>query len=149
VTGAHLLGHNGAGKSTMRLRRPARIASRRELCTQRSRCPRGACVPCAKTDIRGGPHGRRADHAGTGVRRRDAGIGRLRLAHRAPQVRQGGRGAGIILGLLAIGLGIAARKEIARDPKVDGDRLALTGMIAGAIGVVLWGVLIATGVTEL
>jgi hypothetical protein len=57
--------------------------------------------------------------------------------------------AGIILGLLAIGLGIAARKEIARDPKVDGDRLALTGMIAGAIGVVLWGVLIATGVTEL
>jgi hypothetical protein len=55
---------------------------------------------------------------------------------------------GIVLGFVAIGLGIAARKDMAKDPTVDGKGLAIAGQVTGAIGAVLAIVLIASGVTE-
>jgi len=54
---------------------------------------------------------------------------------------------GPILGVVAIVLGVLARKEIAADPSLDGAGLALAGIITGAIGAVLAIVLIAAGVT--
>jgi hypothetical protein len=45
---------------------------------------------------------------------------------------------GIILGIIAIVLGGLARKEIAVDPGVRGDGMALAGMITGAIGSLLF-----------
>jgi hypothetical protein len=54
---------------------------------------------------------------------------------------------GIVLGFVAIGLGIAARKEMDKDPTIDGKGLAVGGMVTGAIGAVLAIVLIASGVT--
>jgi hypothetical protein len=54
---------------------------------------------------------------------------------------------GIVLGFVAIGLGIAARKDMEKDPALDGKGLALGGMVTGAIGAVLAIVLIASGVT--
>ena len=54
---------------------------------------------------------------------------------------------GPILGVVAIVLGVMARKEIAADPSLDGAGLALAGIITGAIGAVLAIVLIASGVT--
>jgi hypothetical protein len=53
---------------------------------------------------------------------------------------------GPILGIVAIVLGVLARKEIAADPSLDGAGLALAGIITGAIGAVLAIVLIAAGV---
>ena len=53
---------------------------------------------------------------------------------------------GIILGVVAVVLGTMARKEIAADPNLEGDGLALAGIITGAIGAVLAVVLIAAGV---
>ncbi len=53
---------------------------------------------------------------------------------------------GIILGVVAVVLGVMARKEIAADPNLAGDGMALAGIITGAIGAVLAVVLIALGV---
>ena len=53
---------------------------------------------------------------------------------------------GILLGAVAVVLGTRARKEIAADPSLEGDGMALAGMITGAIGLVLAVVLIALGV---
>ncbi len=53
---------------------------------------------------------------------------------------------GIILGVVAIVLGVMARNEIRADPNLEGDGMALAGIITGAIGVVLAVVLIALGV---
>lgn len=53
---------------------------------------------------------------------------------------------GIILGVVAVVLGTMARKEIAADPNLEGDGLALAGIITGAIGAVLAVVLLAAGV---
>ena len=53
---------------------------------------------------------------------------------------------GIILGVVAVVLGIMARKEIAADPNLEGDGMALAGIITGAIGAVLAVVLLALGV---
>jgi hypothetical protein len=54
---------------------------------------------------------------------------------------------GPILGVVAIVLGVMARKEIEGDPNLEGAGLALAGIITGAIGAVLAIVLIASGVT--
>jgi hypothetical protein len=54
---------------------------------------------------------------------------------------------GPILGVVAIVLGVMARKEIAADPGLEGEGMALAGIITGAIGAVLAIVLIAAGVT--
>lgn len=54
---------------------------------------------------------------------------------------------GPILGVVAIVLGVMARKEIAADPSLGGESMALAGIITGAIGAVLAIVLIAAGVT--
>jgi hypothetical protein len=53
--------------------------------------------------------------------------------------------AGIILGVVAVVLGVMARKEIAADPNREGDGMALAGIITGAIGTVLAVVLLALG----
>ncbi len=53
---------------------------------------------------------------------------------------------GIILGAVAVVLGTMARKEIRENPNLDGDGMALAGIITGAIGAVLAVVLIALGV---
>jgi len=44
---------------------------------------------------------------------------------------------GIVLGGVAITLGVLARKEIAASPELEGDGLALAGVITGAISLVL------------
>jgi hypothetical protein len=49
---------------------------------------------------------------------------------------------GIVLGIIAIVLGSLARKEIQADPGLEGDGMALAGIITGAIGSVLFLVLI-------
>ena len=54
---------------------------------------------------------------------------------------------GIVFGLIAVGLGVAGRKEIAVQNDLEGDGMALAGIITGAIGAVLAIVLIASGVT--
>ncbi len=48
--------------------------------------------------------------------------------------------------MVAVVLGVMARKEIAADPSLGGEGLALAGIITGAIGAVLAVVLIALGV---
>ncbi len=48
----------------------------------------------------------------------------------------------------AIGLGIAARKDMEKDPNLDGKGLAIGGQVTGAIGAVLAIVLLATGTTN-
>jgi hypothetical protein len=53
---------------------------------------------------------------------------------------------GIVLGVVAVVLGTMARKEIAADPSLEGDGMALAGIITGAIGALLAVVLIALGV---
>ena len=53
---------------------------------------------------------------------------------------------GIILGVVAVVLGVMARNEIKANPNLDGDGLALAGIITGAIGAVLALVLIIAGV---
>ncbi len=53
---------------------------------------------------------------------------------------------GIILGVVAVVLGTMARKEIRENPNLDGDGMALAGIITGAIGAVLALVLIIAGV---
>jgi hypothetical protein len=55
---------------------------------------------------------------------------------------------GIILGIVAIGLGVAARKDMEKDPNLDGKGLAIAGQVTGAIGAVLAVVLLATGTTN-
>ena len=54
--------------------------------------------------------------------------------------------AGILLGAIAIGLGLVARKEIKQDPALGGDRMALAGVITGAIGAVVWVVFVSAGI---
>jgi hypothetical protein len=54
--------------------------------------------------------------------------------------------AGILLGAIAIGLGIVARNEIKGDPTLGGNGQALWGIGTGAIGFVVAIVLLATGV---
>jgi len=54
---------------------------------------------------------------------------------------------GIILGIVAIGLGTAARKDMEKDPTLDGKGLAVAGQVTGAIGAVLAVVFLATGLT--
>ncbi len=49
---------------------------------------------------------------------------------------------GIVLGIIAIVLGSLARKEIQADPGLEGDGMALAGIITGAVGSVLFLVLI-------
>jgi hypothetical protein len=53
---------------------------------------------------------------------------------------------GIILGVVAVVLGTMARREIAADSSLEGDGMALAGIITGAIGAVLAVILIALGV---
>ncbi|MGI8729461.1 MAG: DUF4190 domain-containing protein [Solirubrobacteraceae bacterium] len=43
---------------------------------------------------------------------------------------------GVILGLVAVGLGVSARKELETQPGRSGAGLALAGIITGAIGFV-------------
>jgi hypothetical protein len=50
---------------------------------------------------------------------------------------------GIVLGIIAIVLGVMARKEIQAGTGLDGDGMALAGIITGALGCVLFLVLIA------
>lgn len=45
--------------------------------------------------------------------------------------------AGILLGLVAVALGVMARREIAAQPQLGGSGMALAGMITGALGFVL------------
>ena len=52
---------------------------------------------------------------------------------------------GVILGVVAIVLGTMARREIQANPDLEGDGMALAGIITGAIGAVLAVVLIALG----
>jgi hypothetical protein len=52
---------------------------------------------------------------------------------------------GVILGVVAVVLGTMARKEIKENPNLEGDGMALAGIITGAIGAVLAVVLIALG----
>jgi len=47
------------------------------------------------------------------------------------------------LSIAALVLGILARKEIAADPNVDGDGVALAGLIMGIIGIALTVIVIA------
>jgi Zn-dependent protease len=54
--------------------------------------------------------------------------------------------AGIVFGAIAIGLGIVARQEIKQDPALTGDRMALAGVITGAIGAVVWVVFVSLGI---
>ena len=54
---------------------------------------------------------------------------------------------GVILGIIAIVLGVIARKEIAGNPQLKGSGMALAGIITGVIGAILAVVLIAAGVT--
>jgi Domain of unknown function (DUF4190) len=49
---------------------------------------------------------------------------------------------GIVLGVIAIILGILARKEIQASIALDGDGMALAGIITGALGSVLFIVLV-------
>jgi hypothetical protein len=49
---------------------------------------------------------------------------------------------GIVLGIIAIVLGSLARKEIQADAGLEGDGMALAGIITGAVGSVLFLVLI-------
>jgi len=53
--------------------------------------------------------------------------------------------AGIILGVVAVVLGITARKEIAAKPNLSGAGMALAGIITGALGFVLAVILLASG----
>ena len=50
---------------------------------------------------------------------------------------------GIVLGIIAIVLGGIARKEIKADAGLDGDGMALAGIITGALGTVIFLVFIA------
>jgi Domain of unknown function (DUF4190) len=45
---------------------------------------------------------------------------------------------GFIAGLIAIILGVLARKEIDADPSLGGRGLATAGLVLGIVGVVLW-----------
>lgn len=45
---------------------------------------------------------------------------------------------GFVVGIVAIVMGIVARKELKRNPSLKGDGLALTGLILGIVGLVLW-----------
>ena len=56
--------------------------------------------------------------------------------------------AGVILGAVAVVLGVLARKEIAGDPQQSGAGMALAGIITGAIGFVLAIILLAAGGPE-
>jgi uncharacterized protein DUF4190 len=49
---------------------------------------------------------------------------------------------GIVLGIIAVVLGILARKEIRASTGLDGDGMALAGIITGAVGSVLFVVLV-------
>jgi uncharacterized protein DUF4190 len=49
---------------------------------------------------------------------------------------------GIVLGIIAIVLGVLARKEIQGSASLDGDGMALAGIITGALGSVLFIVLV-------
>ena len=51
---------------------------------------------------------------------------------------------GIVLGVIAIVLGSMARKEIQSNSALDGDGMALAGIITGALGTVLFLVLVIT-----
>jgi hypothetical protein len=53
--------------------------------------------------------------------------------------------AGVILGVVAVVLGIVARKEIAANPALGGAGMALAGIITGALGFVLAVILLAVG----
>ena len=53
--------------------------------------------------------------------------------------------AGIILGLVAIVLGVMARRDIEREPGLGGRGMATTGIVLGAIGLVLAVILLAVG----
>lgn len=52
--------------------------------------------------------------------------------------------AGIILGIIAVTLGLLAKREIAADPGLTGGGLATAGIVTGAIGFVLAVVILAT-----
>lgn len=54
--------------------------------------------------------------------------------------------AGILLGAIAIGLGISARNEIKVNAALQGEGLALAGIITGVIGAVLMIVFLIIGV---
>lgn len=53
--------------------------------------------------------------------------------------------AGVVLGLVAIVLGVLARRDIAREPGLGGGGRATAGIVLGAIGFVLAVVILAAG----
>ena len=52
--------------------------------------------------------------------------------------------AGIILGIIAVVLGVVAKREIEADPRLSGDGLATAGIAVGAIAFVLAIVILIT-----
>lgn len=52
--------------------------------------------------------------------------------------------AGIILGIVAVVLGVMAKREIAANPRLSGAGLATAGIVTGAIGFVLAIVILVT-----
>lgn len=52
--------------------------------------------------------------------------------------------AGIILGIVAVVLGVVAKREIDADPQLKGDGLAIAGIVVGAIAFVLAVVILIT-----
>lgn len=54
---------------------------------------------------------------------------------------------GIVTGIVAIVLGVLARKEIRANPGLKGDGMALTGLILGIVGMVLYVLVIVFAAT--
>lgn len=52
--------------------------------------------------------------------------------------------AGVILGPIAVILGVVAKREIDADPRLSGDGLAIAGIVVGAIAFVLAIVILIT-----
>lgn len=53
---------------------------------------------------------------------------------------------GFIAGVIAIILGVLARKEIDADPSLGGRGLATAGLVLGIIGIVLWALVLVVWV---
>jgi hypothetical protein len=53
--------------------------------------------------------------------------------------------AGVVLGLVAVVLGVLARRDIAARPRLRGSGMAMAGIVIGAIAFVLAAVLLAVG----
>ena len=79
-----------------------------------------------------GPPAQQKKTAGKAIAALVCGIGSLLIA-------------GILLGVVAVVLGVFARKEIAANAQLSGAGMALAGIITGAIGFVLAIILLAVG----